>query len=76
MDIAERNRIVAKALGLTMDQVCTYLTAMVARPDGSWLAYFANEVERAPEVCNKLPAWKVALIPQSEIRGDCDHGNG
>ena len=70
MDIQKRNRVVARALGLTLDQVGAYLHSVVTQPDGSWLAGFSNEVERAPEVSSKIPAWKIALISESDVRAD------
>ncbi|QHF28536.1 hypothetical protein [Pseudomonas sp. R32] len=78
MDIAKRNKIVARASGITLGQVESYLTEVVVRPDGSWLAYFAQEVERDSEVARKLPASKTVEISKEAVRsgGGFDHDNG
>ncbi|MDD1012214.1 hypothetical protein [Pseudomonas rubra] len=78
MDIAKRNKIVARASGITLGQVESYLTEVVVRPDGSWLAYFGQEVERDSEVAGKLPASKTVEISKEAVRsgGGFDHDNG
>ncbi|WDH55354.1 hypothetical protein PUP75_11360 [Pseudomonas chlororaphis] len=78
MDIAKRNKIVAKASGVTLGQVESYLVEVVVRPDGSWIAYFAQEVDRDPEAAGKLPASKTVEISKEAVRsgGGYNHGNG
>lgn len=77
MDKSKR-RIIAKVSGLTEGQVDSYLAEVVERPDGSWLVYFGQEVERDREAAAKLPASKTIEVSKEEVcgGGGYDHGNG
>ena len=78
MDKAKRNRIVAKASGLTEGEVDSYLAEVIERLDGSWLVYFGQEVERDREAAAKLPASKTIEVSKEEVCGvgGYDHDNG
>ncbi|MEE1990808.1 hypothetical protein QPL90_04705 [Pseudomonas syringae pv. syringae] len=57
------NKLIADQSGLTEGQVGTYLTQVEQQADASWLAYFGNEIEKSPDMLQKLNATKTVLIP-------------
>ncbi|WP_421546712.1 hypothetical protein [Pseudomonas sp. QD4] len=70
------NKLIAAFSGLTEGEVGTYLCDVIQEPNGDWLAYFGNEIERASVACQKLTTAKTLTIPKEFANNWYDRGNG
>ncbi len=76
MDKQPTKKLIAEKSGLTIDEVGTYMCDLEQRPDGNWVVYFGNEVERVPELARKLSAGKTLIIDREVANYWFDRGNG
>ncbi|GFM49012.1 hypothetical protein K5D38_04870 [Pseudomonas cichorii] len=58
------NKLISEQCDMTEAEVGTYLTELQQQHDGSWLAYFAAEIGRRPELCANLSPERTLLIPE------------
>ncbi|WP_236170161.1 hypothetical protein [Pseudomonas parasichuanensis] len=64
MSTKPSNKLLAEQSRMAESEVGTYLVDLQEQSDGSWIAYFAEELRRRPELCRELTPELILRIPE------------